>query len=65
MSKLHVTAVTSYNRATHKVSVHLSSPLPDGTRFKIGVKALDKKGHTVKSQTWTLTSKTTVRKKKN
>lgn len=61
--KLHVTAVTSYNRATHKVSVHLSSPLPDGTRFKVTVKAQDKKHHTVKSQTWTLTSKTTVRKK--
>ncbi|NEA99258.1 DUF4082 domain-containing protein [Streptomyces sp. SID13726] len=63
--KMHVTAVASYNRATHKVSVHLSSPFPDGTRFKVSVKALDKKRHTVKSQTWTLTSKTTVRKKKN
>ncbi|MGW3149706.1 DUF4082 domain-containing protein [Streptomyces sp. NPDC001177] len=60
--KLHVTAVTSYNRATHKVSVHLSFPLPDGTRFKVTVTAKDKDRHMVKSQSWTLTSKT-VRKK--
>ncbi|MFI6931691.1 DUF4082 domain-containing protein [Streptomyces sp. NPDC050287] len=62
--KLHVTAVTSYDRATHKVSVHLSAPLPDGTRFKVTVTARDKHHDTVKSQSWTLTSKT-VRKKKN
>ena len=60
--KLHVKAVLSYDRATHKVSVHLSTPLPDGTRFKITVTARDKKNHTVKSHVWTLTSKT-VRKK--
>lgn len=62
--KLHVTAVLSYDRATHKVSVHLSAPLPDGTRFKITVTARDKHRHTVKSRSWNLTSKT-VRKKKN
>ncbi|WP_030664629.1 DUF4082 domain-containing protein [Streptomyces cellulosae] len=61
--KLHVTAVTSYNRATHKVTVHLSAPLPDGTRFKVTLTAKDKHHHTVKSHSWTLTSKTTVRKK--
>jgi hypothetical protein len=61
--KLHVTAVTSYNRATHKVTVHLSAPLPDGTRFKVTLTAKDKHHHTVKSRNWTLTSKTTVRKK--
>jgi hypothetical protein len=60
--KLHVTAVTSYDRATHKMSVHLSAPLPDGTRFKITVTARDKQHHTVASRVWTLTSKT-VRKK--
>ncbi|MCX5329672.1 MULTISPECIES: DUF4082 domain-containing protein [unclassified Streptomyces] len=60
--KLHVKAVLNYDRATHKVSVHLSAPLPDGTRFKITVTARDKKHHTVKSRDWTLTSKT-VRKK--
>jgi hypothetical protein len=63
-TKLHVTAVASYDRATHKVSVHLSFPLPDGTRFKVTVTAKDKNRHPVKSQSWTLTSKT-VRKKKN
>ncbi|WP_043672155.1 DUF4082 domain-containing protein [Streptomyces xylophagus] len=62
--KMHVTAVVSYDRATHKVSVHLSAPLPDGTRFKVTVTAKDKSRHTVKSHSWTLTSKT-VRKKKN
>ncbi|MEU2052206.1 DUF4082 domain-containing protein [Streptomyces bungoensis] len=62
--KLHVTAVTSYDRATHKVSVHLSAPLPDGTRFKVTVTARDKHRHPVTSRSWTLTSKT-VRKKKN
>jgi methionine-rich copper-binding protein CopC len=62
--KLHVTAVTSYDRATHKVTVHLSSPLPDGTRFEITVTAKDKHRTTVKSHSWTLTSKS-VRKKKN
>ena len=62
--KLHVTAVNSYDRATHKVTVHLSSPLPDGTRFEITVTAKDKHRTTVKSQSWTLTSKS-VRKKKN
>ncbi|MEU4037242.1 DUF4082 domain-containing protein [Streptomyces collinus] len=62
--KLHVTAVVSYDRATHKASVHLSAPLPDGTRFKVTVTARDKHRHTVKSQSWTLTGKT-VRKKKN
>ncbi|MFJ9903356.1 DUF4082 domain-containing protein [Streptomyces sp. NPDC101152] len=62
--KLHVTAVTSYDRATHKVTVHLSSPLPDGTRFEITVTAKDKHRTMVKSQSWTLTSKS-VRKKKN
>jgi len=62
--KMHVTAVLSYDRATHKVSVHLSAPLPDGTRFKITVTARDKHRHTVKSRSWNLTSKT-VRKKKN
>ncbi|MFD4560227.1 DUF4082 domain-containing protein [Streptomyces sp. NPDC058469] len=62
--KTHVTAVVSYDRATHKVSVHLSAPLPDGTRFTITVTAKDKSRHTVKSHSWTLTSKT-VRKKKN
>ncbi|MFK4100486.1 DUF4082 domain-containing protein [Streptomyces sp. NPDC019531] len=62
--KLHVKAVTSYDRATHKVSVHLTTPLPDGTRFRISVVARDKQRHTVKSRTWTLSSKT-VRTKKN
>ncbi|MER6565478.1 DUF4082 domain-containing protein [Streptomyces sp. NPDC001093] len=62
--KLHVTAVTSYDRAGHKVSVHLSAPLPDGTRFTVTVTARDKHHHTVTSRSWTLTS-TTVRKKKN
>ncbi|MBE8470404.1 DUF4082 domain-containing protein [Streptomyces justiciae] len=62
--KLHVTAVVSYNRATHKVSVHLTGPLPDGTRFKVRVIAEDKHHTKVKSHSWTLTSKT-VRKKKN
>ncbi|MFI5675719.1 DUF4082 domain-containing protein [Streptomyces cellulosae] len=61
--ELHVTAVTSYNRATHKVTVHLSAPLPDGTRFKVTLTAKDKHHHTVKSHSWTLTSRTTVRKK--
>ncbi|MFI6662227.1 DUF4082 domain-containing protein [Streptomyces sp. NPDC050523] len=61
--KLHVTAVVSYNRATHKASVHLSTPLPDGTRFKVTVTARDKHRHTVKSHSWTLTSKTVVKKK--
>ncbi|MFF7238849.1 DUF4082 domain-containing protein [Streptomyces collinus] len=60
--KLHVTAVVSYDRATHKASVHLSAPLPDGTRFKVTVTARDKHHHTVKSRSWTLTGKT-VRKK--
>jgi hypothetical protein len=60
--KLHITAVTSYDRATHKVSVHLSAPLPDGTRFTVTVTARDKHRHPVKSHTWTLTSKT-IRKK--
>jgi hypothetical protein len=63
--QLHVTAVVSYDRATHKASVHLSTPLPDGTRFKVTVTAKDKHRHTVKSHTWTLTSKTVVKKKKN
>jgi len=62
--KLHVTAVVSYNRATHKVSVHLNRPLPDGTRFKVTVTAQDKHHAKVKSHSWTLTSKT-VRTKKN
>ncbi|MFE0511655.1 DUF4082 domain-containing protein [Streptomyces sp. NPDC058964] len=62
--KLHITAVTSYDRARNKVSVHLSAPLPDGTRFKVTITARDKHRHTVKSQSWSLTSKT-VRKKKN
>ncbi|WP_258314467.1 DUF4082 domain-containing protein [Streptomyces sp. Act143] len=62
--KLHVTAVVSYNRSTHKVSVHLSAPLPDGTRFKVTATARDRHHKTVKSHSWTLTSKT-VRKKKN
>ncbi|MFF8401350.1 DUF4082 domain-containing protein [Streptomyces sp. NPDC015684] len=62
--KLHVTAVTSYDRATHRMAVHLSAPLPDGTRFKVTLTARDKHRHTVKSHSWTLTSKT-VRKKKN
>lgn len=62
--KLHVTAVTAYDRATHEMSVHLSAPLPDGTRFKVTVTAKDKHRHTVKSHSWSLTSKT-VRKKKN
>jgi hypothetical protein len=61
--KLHVSAVLSYDKATHKVSVHLSAPLPDGTRFTITVTARDKHHNTVKSRTWVLTSKT-VRKKK-
>ncbi|MEU6352779.1 DUF4082 domain-containing protein [Streptomyces sp. NPDC047072] len=62
--KLKVKAVTSYDRATHKVSVHLTTPLPDGTRFRITVTARDKQRHTVRSKTWTLSSKT-VRTKKN
>ncbi|MDT7843028.1 DUF4082 domain-containing protein [Streptomyces justiciae] len=62
--KLHVTAVVSYNRATHKVSVNLTGPLPDGTRFKVTVTAQDKRHEKVKSHSWTLTSKT-VRTKKN
>ncbi|MQY36721.1 hypothetical protein SRB17_47230 [Streptomyces sp. RB17] len=62
--KLHVTAVVSYDRTTHKVSVHLSAPLPDGTRFTITVTAQDKHRHPVTSRSWTLTSKT-VRKQKN
>ncbi|MHC3473972.1 DUF4082 domain-containing protein, partial [Streptomyces sp. 7R007] len=61
--KLHVTAVVTYDRATHKVSVHLSTPLPDGTRFKVTVTARDKHRHPVKSHSWTLTSKTAVKKK--
>ncbi|GAA3888949.1 hypothetical protein GCM10023084_46900 [Streptomyces lacrimifluminis] len=61
--KLDVKAVVSYNRATHKVSVHLSSPLPDGTRFKVTVAAVDKQRHTVKARSWTLTSKTVYKKK--
>ncbi|MEV0637417.1 DUF4082 domain-containing protein [Streptomyces sp. NPDC050619] len=61
--KLHVTAVTSYNRATHKAAVHLSAPLPDGIRFKITVTAKDKHHDTVKSRSWTLTSKTDFKKK--
>lgn len=60
--KLDVKAVLSYDRATHKMSVHLSAPLPDGTRFKITVTARDKHRNTVKSRSWVLTSKT-VRKK--
>ncbi|MER6029962.1 DUF4082 domain-containing protein [Streptomyces sp. NPDC001851] len=60
--KLHVTPVTSYDRATREVSVHLSAPLPDGTRFTVTVTARDRHHHTVKSRGWTLTAKT-VRKK--
>jgi hypothetical protein len=45
------------------VSVQLSAPLPDGTRFTIAVTARDKHRHPVASRSWTLTSKT-VRKKK-
>jgi hypothetical protein len=63
--KLHVTAVVSYDRATRKASVHLSAPLPDGTRFKVTVTAKDKHRHTVKSRSWTLTSKTVFHKKKS
>jgi hypothetical protein len=59
--KAHVTAVLSYNRATHKVTVHLSAPLPDGTRFKVTITARDDRHHALKSRNWTLTSKT-VRK---
>ncbi len=62
--KLHVTAVTSYDRAGHKASVHLSGPLPDGTRFKVTVTARDRHRHVLKSHSWTLTAKT-VHKKKN
>ncbi|MFD4871804.1 DUF4082 domain-containing protein [Streptomyces sp. NPDC058420] len=62
--KLHVTGVVSYDRATHRASVHLSAPLPDGTRFTITVTVKDRHRHTVKSHTWSLQSKT-VRKKKN
>lgn len=63
--KLHVTAVVSYDRATRKASVRLSAPLPDGTRFKVTVTAKDKHRHTVKSRSWTLTSKTVFHKKKS
>ncbi|MGV9627049.1 DUF4082 domain-containing protein [Streptomyces sp. NPDC003487] len=62
--KLHVTAVTSYDRATRKVSVHLSAPLPDGTRFTVTVTPRDKHRKTVGAHSWTLTSKS-LRKKKN
>ncbi|MFJ9835834.1 DUF4082 domain-containing protein [Streptomyces sp. NPDC101169] len=60
--KLHVTAVTSYDRASHKVSVHLSGPLPDGTRFKVAVTARDRHRHAVKSHSWTLTARTAHKK---
>ncbi|MEU9350516.1 DUF4082 domain-containing protein [Streptomyces griseoloalbus] len=62
--KLRVTAVTHYDRATHEAAVHLTAPLPDGTRFKVTVTAKDRHRHTVKSHSWTLTAKT-VRHKKN
>ncbi|MFJ3718545.1 DUF4082 domain-containing protein [Streptomyces sp. NPDC090057] len=61
--KLHVTAVTSYDRASHKVSVHLSRPLPDGTRFEVAVTARDRHRHAVKSHSWTLTARTAHKKK--
>ncbi|MEU2711512.1 DUF4082 domain-containing protein [Streptomyces sp. NPDC007205] len=60
--KLHVTLVTSYDRATRKVSVHLSAPLPDGTRFTVTITARDRHHHTVRSRDWTLTGET-VREK--
>ncbi|MFJ3670763.1 DUF4082 domain-containing protein [Streptomyces sp. NPDC090106] len=61
---LKVSAVVSYDRATHKVTVHLTGPMPDHTRFKVTVTARDKHRDKVKSHSWTLTSKT-VRTKKN
>ncbi|WP_345622160.1 DUF4082 domain-containing protein [Streptomyces ziwulingensis] len=62
--KLHVKAVTSYDRATREVTVHLTAPLPDGTRFKVTAEAKDRHRHRVASRSWTLTAKT-VRHKKN
>ncbi|MES5817772.1 DUF4082 domain-containing protein [Streptomyces sp. RG80] len=62
--KLKIKAVAFYDRATHKVTVHLTAPLPDGTKFRVTVTAKDRKHHEVKSRSWTLTSKS-VRTKKN
>ncbi|TKA12746.1 DUF4082 domain-containing protein [Actinacidiphila oryziradicis] len=63
--KMHVTGVVSYNRATREVSVHLSSPLPDGTRFLVTLTAKDAHRHTVKTRSWTLTSTTTRKSRKH
>jgi hypothetical protein len=62
---MHVTGVVSYNRATREVSVHLSSPLPDGTRFLVTLTAKDAHRHTVKTRSWTLTSTTTRKSRKH
>lgn len=62
--KLKVKAVTHYDRATGRATVHLSAPFPDGTRFEVTVTARDRHRHTVKSRGWTLTAKS-VRHKKN
>ncbi|MEU4653983.1 DUF4082 domain-containing protein [Streptomyces sp. NPDC023723] len=61
---LHVKAVTAYDRASRRATVHLSAPLPDGTRFEITVTARDKHRETVRSRTWTLTADS-VRHPKN
>ncbi|MGP2439516.1 DUF4082 domain-containing protein [Streptomyces sp. JW3] len=62
--KLRVKAVTGYDRATRRATVHLSAPLPDGTRFEITVTARDQHREPVKSRTWTLTADS-VRHPKN
>ncbi|GGS39675.1 DUF4082 domain-containing protein [Streptomyces griseoviridis] len=62
--KLGVRPVTHYDRATGKASVHLTAPLPDGTRFRVTVTAKDRGGHPVAARTWTLTADS-VRRPKN
>lgn len=62
--RLGVRPVTHYDRATGKASVHLTAPLPDGTRFEITVTAVDEDRHTVGSRSWTLTADS-VRRPKN
>jgi hypothetical protein len=62
--ELRVEAVTSYDRATRRATVHLSAPLPDGTRFRVTVEARDGHRETVESRSWDLTAES-VRRPKN
>ena len=53
-----VPGVLSYDKATHKATFRLSAPMPYGARYKLVITAKDKHGHTVKSFTATLKSRT-------